>query len=136
MTAEAARAPARDSSGQRPRQLGSITVTPAVGTPATRFLIEFKARNELRGAVFYDVEATGPEPEMFGDCDNDTAIFRHARRGQLVRVRTPSRRTRRPNWCAGRYKGVVWLEDWRHRPGQEREKVVGEFNFEVAPPAG
>ena len=118
----------RDSQG-RPARPVSVTVTPAVGSPDTRFLVRFKARNELRGKVFYDVEATGPEPARFGDCDDQTAIFRHARRGRSVRVRTPSRRTRRPNWCPGHYDGTVFLEDWRRGPG--RDKAVGEFSFEV-----
>src|SRR6476660_2007582 len=81
VTAEAARAPARDSNGRRPHSI-EISVIPASGTPNTRFLIEFKARNELHGKVFYDVEANRePAPPMFADCDDQTAVFRHARRG-------------------------------------------------------
>jgi hypothetical protein len=76
------------------------------------------------------VEATGPEPAHFGDCDNDSSIFRHARRRHRVRVSVPGRRDS-PHWCPGHYEGVIWLEDWRHGDFKEREKVVGEFSFEV-----
>jgi hypothetical protein len=130
VTAEAAQAPVRDSNG-RPARTVKVSVAPAIGAPDTHFVVKFKARNDARGKVFYDVEATGPEPAHFGDCDNDTAIFRHARRGAKVRVHIPSRRTRHPNWCAGHYDGILFLEDWRHGPGRERDKVVGEFSFEV-----
>ena len=124
---------ARDSDGHKPRRI-TVTVTPRQGPPGTRFLVTFKARNELRGKVFYDVEATGPEPAHFGDCDNDSSIFRHARRGHRVRVSLPSRRDT-PHWCPGHYDGVVFLEDWRYGPFKEREKVVGEFSFDVTPAA-
>src|SRR3954447_11824019 len=99
-TAVAAGSHARDSDGRRPRHV-TVKVTPEQGPPGTRFLVSFKARNELRGRVFYDVEATGPEPPPFGDCDNDSAIFRHAHRGDRVRVRVP-RRDVHPHWCPGR----------------------------------
>jgi hypothetical protein len=124
----------RDSEGQKARRVNA-TVTPAQGPPGTRFLVSFKARNELRGKVFYDVEATGPEPAQFGDCDNDSAIFRHAHRGDRVRVRMP-RRGVDPHWCPGRYEGTVFLEDWRHPPGKERDKAVGEFSFDVTEASG
>jgi hypothetical protein len=128
LAAQAAKAPIRDSNG-RPVRAINASVTPAIGAPDTRFLVRFKARNDARGEVFYDIEATGPEPAHFGDCDNDTAIFRHARRGTKVRVRIPNRRTRHPHWCAGHYDGNVFFEDWRH--GRVRDKLVGEFSFEV-----
>jgi hypothetical protein len=129
VVAEAAQAPVRDSKGRRARAIHA-SVTPPVGAPDVRFVVQFKARNEAQGRVFYDIEATGPEPADFRDCDNDTSIFRHARRGTRVRVHIPSRRTQ-PRWCAGRYVGVVFLEDWRGGPGREREKVVGRFRVEV-----
>lgn len=129
VNAEAAKAPVRDSNG-RPVRAVKASVVPASGAPGTRFVVRFKARNDARGQVFYDIEATGPESAQAGDCDNDTAIFRHARRGDQVRVHIPSRRTR-PAWCTGHYDGVVFFEDWRRGPGHERDKVVGEFSFEV-----
>jgi hypothetical protein len=125
--AEAAQAPVRDSKGNRARAVHA-SVTPPVGAPDIRFVVQFKARNEAQGRVFYDIEATGPEPADFRACDNDTSIFRHARRGTKVRVHIPSRRTQ-PRWCAGRYDGTVWLEDWRRH--RMREQVVGKFSFEV-----
>jgi hypothetical protein len=144
VSADAAKAPIRDSNG-KPVRTVTASVVPAAGTPDTRFVVRFKARNDARGKVFYDIEATGPEPAHFGDCDNDTAIFRHAHRGDEVRVHIPSRRTK-PDWCAGHYDGTVFLEDDRRGPGRERDKVVGSFSFEVrassaraprsAPPAG
>jgi hypothetical protein len=127
--ADAAKTPVRDSNG-RPVRAVKASVVPASGAPDTRFVVRFKARNDARGDVFYDIEATGPEPAHFGDCDNDTAIFRHARRGDKVRVHIPSRRTK-PAWCAGHYDGVVFFEDWRRGPNDPREKVVGRFSFEV-----
>jgi hypothetical protein len=129
VTSEAAKAPVRDSNG-RPARAVKASAVPAIGAPDTRFVVRFKARNDARGKVFYDVEATGPEPAHFGDCDNDTSIFRHARRGDKVRVHIPSRRTK-PHWCAGHYDGIVFFEDWRGGPGREREKVVGKYSFEV-----
>ena len=129
VTADAAKAPIRDSDGKPVRAVKASAV-PAIGAPDTRFVVRFKARNDARGKVFYDIEATGPEPAHFGDCDNDTVIFRHARRGDRVRVHIPSRRTK-PHWCAGHYDGNVFLEDWRGGPGHERDKVVGSFSFEV-----
>jgi hypothetical protein len=141
--AGAVQAPVRDSNG-RPARAVNVSVAPATGDPGTRFVVTFKAGNDARGRVFYDIETTGPEPAHFGDCDNDTAIFRHSRRGQTVRVHSPSRRTRRPHWCPGQYDGTVFLEDWRRR--QADDKAVGEFSFEVraqpaqarrsSPPAG
>ena len=123
-----------DSEGHKARRV-NVTVTPDQGPPGTRFLVRFKARNELRGKVFYDVEATGPEPAHFGDCDSDSAIFRHAHRGDRVRVRVPQRDVD-PHWCPGHYDGTVWLEDWRYPPFKERDKVVGEFSFDVIPSEG
>ena len=129
VTADAAQAPVRDSNGKPARAVNASAV-PAAGAPDTRFVVTFKARNDARGKVFYDIEATGPEPAHFGDCDNDSAIFRHARRGDRVLVHVPSRRTR-PNWCVGHYDGTVFLEDDRRGPGRARDKVVGSFSFEV-----
>ena len=129
VTAAAAQAPVRDSKGRRAQAI-KASVVPPVGAPDVRFIVQFKARNDAHGRVFYDIEATGPEPADFRDCDNDTSIFRHARRGTKVRVHIPNRRTQ-PRWCAGHYDGTVFLEDWRRGPGREREKVVGEFSFEV-----
>ena len=129
VAAEAAQAPVRDSKGHRARPIHA-SVTPPVGAPDVRFVVQFKARNDVQGRVFYDIEATGPEPADFRACDNDTSIFRHARRGTKVRVHIPSRRTQ-PRWCAGHYDGTVFLQDWRRGPGREREQVVGEFSFEV-----
>lgn len=133
-TAVAAGSQAHDSDGRKPRHV-TVKVTPAQGPPATRFLVSFKARNELRGKVFYDVEATGPEPTNLGDCDNDAAIFRHAHRADRVRVRAP-RRGVHPHWCPGHYEGTVFLEDWRYPPGKERDEAVGEFSFDVVPASG
>jgi hypothetical protein len=129
VTADAAKAPVRDSNG-KPARAVKASAVPKTGAPDTRFVVRFKARNDARGKVFYDIEATGPEPAHFGDCDNDSAIFRHARRGDKVRVHVPSRRTN-PSWCAGHYDGTVFLEDDRRGPGRERDKVVGSFSFEV-----
>jgi hypothetical protein len=128
--ADAVQVPVHDSNG-RPARAVKVSAIPAIGAPDTRFVVKFKARNDARGDVFYNVEATGPEPAHFGDCDNDTAISRHSRRGHVVRVHIPSRRTRDPNWCAGHYDGTVFLEDDRRGPGRERDAVVGEFSFEV-----
>jgi hypothetical protein len=129
MTADAAKAPIRGSNC-KPVRTVKASVVPASGTPDTRFAVRFKARNDAHGKVYYDVEATGPEPAHLGDCDNDTSIFRHAGRGDRVRLHIPSRRNK-PDWCAGHYDGTVFLEDDRRGPGRERDKVVGSFSFEV-----
>ena len=103
-------------------------MTPAHGHPGSRFLVKFKARNEARGDVFYDVESTGPEPAHFGDCDNDSAIFRHAHRGDRMRFRVPNRRDK-VHWCVGHYEGTIFLLDLGHIP--ERDAVVGKFSFDI-----
>jgi hypothetical protein len=129
VTADAAKAPVRDSSG-KPARAVKASAVPAIGASDTHFVVRFKARNEARGRVFYDLEATSPESRYLDGCDPDSAVFRHAGRGDAVRVHVPKRRTD-PNWCAGHYDGKVFLEDDRGSPAQLRDKLVGNFSFEV-----
>jgi hypothetical protein len=134
----AARTPFRDAAGHKPRKLQSVRVIPQTGLPDADFIVRFRARNEARRVgrtdVFYDVEANGPERE---GCDYDSAIFRHARRGSMVRIRLASGRARR-NWCVGHYEGTIWLMrmTWDQDVEDTRERIVGTLSFDVtAPPA-
>jgi hypothetical protein len=122
--------PAVGAAGWNPRPV-SVRVVPEVGTSSTHFRVTFTARNTaLRTRyrnTYYDVEATGPELE---GCDSQTAVFRHARRGDRVRVIAPRLRNM-ADWCPGVYDGTVFLIRENRDADITRDTVVGRFRFEV-----